>query len=106
MPEHRVFKGATRPALVVGVPLVPMVVLSLTTLLPLAWFVLFQLYLLSFLLLTIFLTVYLWMRSLTNKDPWRTKQELLRLRVRLKKGNQAIWGGISYGPGRLKKRSP
>jgi len=41
---------------------------------------------------------------ITKQDSWRTKQELLRLRLRRQKGNTAIWGGVSYGPLRLKRR--
>lgn len=103
MAECRVFKGATRPPMIGGVPLVPMVILCLGTLQPLAFFVILQFYLLALLASILFLTGFIWLRLLSKRDGWRTKQEILRMRTRARKGNAHIWGGISYGPLRIKK---
>ena len=48
-------------------------------------------------------TGFIWLRLLSKRDGWRTKQEILRMRTRARKGNAHIWGGISYGPLRIKK---
>jgi type IV secretory pathway VirB3-like protein len=42
---------------------------------------------------------------ISKHDGWRTKQEFLRMRTRAPKGNVQIWGGVSYGPLRLKKHA-
>jgi type IV secretion system protein VirB3 len=105
MQEHWVFKGATRPALFIGVPLVPMMLLSLATMMPLGWLMVLRFYKTSVLLLLLFLVGYVWMRGITKQDGWRTKQELLRMRLRRQKGNTRIWGGVSYCPLRLKRRA-
>jgi type IV secretion system protein VirB3 len=104
MPDCRVFKGATRPPMIGGVPLVPMVILSLGLLQPLAFFVIFQFYTLALLMVILFLTGFIWLRLLSKSDGWRTKQELLRMRTRMRAGNVQIWGGISFGPLRIKKQ--
>jgi len=103
MAESRVFKGATRPPMIGGVPLVPMVILSLGTLQPMAIAVIFQFYYLVLVLVVLFLTGFIWMRLLSKRDGWRSKQEFLRLRLRAQKGNPKIWGGISYSPLRIKR---
>lgn len=86
-----------------GVPLVPMVILCLSTFQPLAVFVILQFYALAVIAGFIFLTGFIWLRLLSKRDGWRTKQEILRMRTRARKGNVQIWGGVSYGPLRIKK---
>jgi len=54
MQEHWVFKGATRPALFIGVPLVPMVLLSLVTMMPLGWLMVFGFFKTAALMLLVF----------------------------------------------------
>jgi type IV secretory pathway VirB3-like protein len=100
--EHRIFKGATRPPMFMGVPLVPMILLSMSTILPLGWLFVFQKYIPSLFLLSIFFCGFIWMRITSKRDPWRTKQEVLRFRMRYRKGNPHIWGGISYAPFKLR----
>jgi type IV secretory pathway VirB3-like protein/HKD family nuclease len=100
--EHRIFKGATRPPMFMGVPLMPMVILSVTTIPPLGLLFIIQKYIPSLMLLTVFLAVFIWMRLTTKHDPWRTKQEVLRFRMRYRRGNPQIWGGMSYAPYKLR----
>lgn len=100
--EHRIFKGATRPPMFMGVPLGPMVLLSMSTIIPFGILFIFQKYIPSLMVLTVFFSVFIWMRITTKHDPWRTKQEVLRFRMRFKKGNPQIWGGMSYAPFKLR----
>jgi type IV secretion system protein VirB3 len=100
----RVFKGATRPPLVLGVPLVSIVLLALLTLLPMVWLMIAKMLGACVVLLIVFFTGYFWMRISTKKDPWRTKQAWQRARMRWDKGNLSIWHSISYAPYELKKR--
>jgi type IV secretory pathway VirB3-like protein len=105
MTECRIFKGATRPPMIGGVPLFPMVILCLSTIQPLALGIIFQFYTLALIAGILFLTVFIWLRLISKHDGWRTKQEFLRMRTRAPKGNVQIWGGVSYGPLRLKKHA-
>ena len=100
--EHRIFKGATRPPMFIGVPLVPMVLLSMSTVIPFGLLFIIQKYIPSLMLLILFLSVFVWMRITTKHDAWRTKQEVLRFRMRYRKGNPQIWGGMSYAPFKLR----
>jgi type IV secretory pathway VirB3-like protein len=88
-----------------GVPLVPFVLLGLVTIVPTGWLIAFRMYSWVLGLVVIFFVAYLWMRIISKRDPWRTKQELMRIRMRRMPGNKAIWGGISYGPLALKRRT-
>ena len=104
MQEHRLFKGATRPPMFIGVPLVPVVLLGMVTVLPMGWLIAFRLYYAALVMLLVFLGAFVWMRMVTKKDAWRTKQEIMRMRMRRNKGNEQIWGGVSYAPFVLKVR--
>jgi type IV secretory pathway VirB3-like protein len=75
------------------------------TIQPLALFVIIQFYVLAIIASIAFISGFIWLRLLSKRDGWRTKQELLRMRARAKKGNVQIWGGVSYGPLRLKKHT-
>lgn len=90
--------------MVIGVPLVPAVLLSLATLLPVGWMVILKSWLGALVMILAFFCGFIWMRIISKRDPWRTKQELMRLRLRSRQGNKEIQGGISYGPLRFKKR--
>lgn len=90
--------------MIAGVPLFPMVILCLTTIQPLAFFFMLQFYTLALITAVLFLTGFIWLRMISKHDGWRTKQEILRMRTRAQKGNVHIWGGVSYGPLRIKKR--
>lgn len=100
--EHRIFKGATRPPMFIGVPLLPMVTLSVATIPPLGLLFIFQKYIPSLMLLILFASVFIWMRITSKHDAYRTKQEVLRFRMRYRKGNPQIWGGMSYAPFKLR----
>ena len=100
--EYRVFKGATRPPMFMGVPLMPMICLAAPTVLPLGFTVIFNKFSITPFFAAIFLVGFLWMRIISKKDAWRTKQEVMRLQIRFRKGNSKIWGGISYAPFALK----
>lgn len=84
--------------------MLPMVGLTLGSLLPTFWLLIARLYVGSVLMLIGFAIGFVWLRMASNKDAWRFKQEYLRLVARRQRGNVEIWGGVSYGPHRLKKR--
>lgn len=103
--RDRIFKGCTRPAMKLGVPLVPLVVVVGgcflagmwgTVLLRSLWPAAFALTLLVGLLTT--------MRAITKKDDQRFKQMGLWLLLRVGNRNRRFWGATSYAPARYSTR--
>jgi len=99
-----VFKGATRPAMIWGVPLVAFLMIGGGMLIPAIWALLasppFGVAIL-FLMIPVFVV----MRVITRHDDQRLAQYLLRLRMVLRQGNRRFWGGHAYVPVRLKRRA-
>lgn len=107
MQAHLLFKGATRPAMVFGVPLLPFVLCTLAA----AILTIYTLVFLKEVWLTlawvmVYAIVFLWMRAISKLDPWRLNQVLLRLRIRRSRGNSRLWHGVSFSPYRLERRKP
>ncbi|MBN3846111.1 conjugal transfer protein TraD [Paraburkholderia sp. Ac-20342] len=99
-----VFKGATRPAMIWGVPLVAFLMVGGGMLIPAIWALLASPPLgVTILFLTI--PVFVVMRVITRHDDQRLAQYLLRLRMVLRQGNRRFWGGHAYVPVRLKRRA-
>lgn len=98
-----IFKGATRPALLFGVPLQAAVpVAGLGILLSVYGFVFFRAPSVALLVLTVAGAVWIWMLQITRRDDQRLRQVLLRLRLRHSPGSTGLWGCNSYGPGTLR----
>ncbi|MFP1132624.1 VirB3 family type IV secretion system protein [Asticcacaulis sp. W401b] len=99
-----VFRGATRPAMFLGVPMVPAILLTGSAVL-LAMLGLFVNAYVSILIVAVYLPLYLWMRTVTRQDDQRLNQLVLRLRLRVRmQGARGFWGALSYSPFSLKKR--
>jgi type IV secretion system protein VirB3 len=77
-----VFKGCTRPAMLWGVPLVPVLIVGGGMLIPAIWALL-----------------------ASPHDDQRLKQYALRLRMRLHQPNRRFWGTHAYTPVRVKRRT-
>lgn len=97
-----IFKGCTRPAMALGVPLEVLVLV----LLPLAvvfivGFMMFKP--LAFVAGILLVTAYIGMRELSRRDDQRLKQQLLRVILSGRQGNRAFWGAISYSPRRFRR---
>jgi type IV secretion system protein VirB3 len=102
--KHRFFKGCTRPAMVFGVPLVPLLLVSGVFLMAAMWaFYLLSPYV-SLILMLVFVPLITVMRQMTKQDDQRLRQVLLRARMRFRHANKQLWGAISYSPLRYKKR--
>ena len=103
--RDRIFRGCTRPATVVGVPLVPFLITTVGFSLAAVWtFYLLSAYLSLFLLMG-YIPLVITMREVTKKDDQRLRQLTLRLRMRLRQGSiRRIWGANSYSPLRYAKR--
>lgn len=96
--QEDIFKGATRPATLYGVPLVPLVVVVCATLLLTMWGgSLLSWWVAPFILLGAIL-VLIWMRMVTKKDDQRLRQMFLRLQLVMPQANRAFWKSRSYAP--------
>lgn len=93
-----IYKGATRPAMLFGIPLVPLVaVVGCCALLCLWVGLLLTWWIVPACGLALAPTV-LWMRHLTHKDDQRFRQAFLAIRLRLLDRNRRFWGARSYAP--------
>lgn len=100
-----IFKGCTRPAMLAGVPLVPMVLSMIASFLAGMW----SFYFISgYLVVVIAFTttaMLISMRAMTKRDDQRLRQVLLRARMRLRhRTSRLLWSAISYGPLHYKVR--
>lgn len=85
------FKGCTRPAMFLGVPLAPLLAVAAPILLLAIWLTLFFL-----LLLPLAIGV---MRAMVQSDEQQFRLLWLKLRCRWRNANARFWGGVStYSP--------
>ena len=108
MPENfqdPIFRGCTRPAMLAGVPMLPMILVSGVMLILSFWsFYLVSGYVTLFILM-VYIPIIMAMRHVTKKDDQRLKQLLQRAIMRLRhKQSRRHWGAISFSPIRYKKR--
>jgi type IV secretion system protein VirB3 len=100
-----IFTGCTRPAMLGGVPIVPLILIGGVTLLLSVWLYYLVSGYVSLGLMLSTIPVVLWMRQTTKTDDQRLRQVLMRARMRLRHGpSHAIWDAISYGPLSFTKR--
>lgn len=93
-----IYKGATRPAMKLGVPLVPLVALSGAGMLAALWGgTLWSGWVVPAVLLAV-APALLWMRWVTRRDDQRLRQMALALRLRLRDRNHRLWHARSYSP--------
>lgn len=99
------FKGCTRPAMFMGVPMIPFLLVTGTTMVAGVWLVfLFSAYF-ALALSFVYAPVLLWMRDISKKDDQRLRQMMLRARLRMRlRAIRSAWGAVSYSPTRYKKR--
>jgi type IV secretion system protein VirB3 len=98
VPSEAIYKGATRPAMKFGVPLVPLVLLFGAGMLAIMWVgPLFTWWVLPIVLATLAPTV-AWMRFVTRRDDQRFRQIFLAVRLRWADRNRRFWHARSYTP--------
>jgi type IV secretion system protein VirB3 len=96
--SEAIYKGATRPAMLFGVPLVPLVVVIGSGALVALWG---GILLSGWLALAAVLTigpVAAWMRFVTRKDDQRFLQVFIAFKLRLHDRNRRLWKSRSYAP--------
>lgn len=98
MQREAIYKGATRPAMKLGVPLAPLVVLLGTGMLLVMWGgVLLSWWIALCVVLALFPAL-LWMRFVTSQDDQRFRQMLVALKLRLHDRNHRFWRARCYSP--------
>lgn len=93
-----IYKGATRPAMKLGIPLAPLVVLLGTGMLLVMWGGMLVSWWIAVLVVIAIAPALLWMRLLTSQDDQRLRQITLMLKLRLHDRNHWLWRARSYAP--------
>jgi len=98
MHAEAIYKGATRPAMKLGIPLVPLVVLLGTGMLLVMWGGTFVSWWVALGVAIAMLPALLWMRLVTAKDDQRFHQMFVALKLRIPDRNHRVWHARSYSP--------
>lgn len=104
--EYRdvIFKGATRPAMMLGVPIVPLILVIGIHLLLAAWSMnLINVFAMFVILLACGVNIFL-MRHISSQDDQRLNQLLLRLKSIAGRRNNGYWGAHGISPTDYSKR--
>lgn len=102
--SDRIFKGATRPAMMLGVPIVPCILVMGTFFILAVWSLVFFGFVVALSILAILAFVVAIMRFMTQQDDHRLNQYLMYLRSRPFRRNKGFWGAHSAAPVDFKKR--
>ena len=102
IPREMIFKGATRPAMKFGVPLVPLVVLFGSGMLLILWGGLLISWWTSLGVAFSVVPTLAWMRFVTKKDDQRFRQMFLYAKLGVGHRNRAFWRSRSYSPWTLR----
>jgi type IV secretion system protein VirB3 len=98
MQAEAIYKGATRPAMKLGIPLVPLVVLFGTALLLILWCGLLLSWWIALVVVLAFAPTLAWMRWVTRKDDQRFRQMFVATKLRWHDRNRRLWAARSYAP--------
>lgn len=98
MQGEAIYKGATRPAMKLGIPLVPLVVLFGTAMLLIMWGGALISWWIALAVLLAVVPALLWMRLVTAKDDQRFRQMFVAMKLRLHDRNGLFWQARSYAP--------
>jgi len=96
--EEPIFKGATRPAMLWGVPLVPMVCTLGAAFLLALWGGVFASGWIAAAVAAALAPGVMWMRTVTRRDDQRFRQMALLLRLSIAQRNARLWRARSYAP--------
>lgn len=98
MQAEAIYKGATRPAMKLGIPLVPLVVVFGSGMLLIMWGGILVSGWIALGVLVSFVPVLFWMRWLTSRDDQRFRQIFIATKLRLNDHNRWFWRARSYSP--------
>ncbi|MGV8823215.1 type IV secretion system protein VirB3 [Methylibium petroleiphilum] len=98
MQGEAIYKGATRPAMKLGIPLVPLVLLFGTGMLLVMWGGILVSGWVAVVVLAAVVPALGWMRYVTAKDDQRFRQMFVAAKLRLHDRNRRFWRARSYAP--------
>ncbi|WP_430421950.1 type IV secretion system protein VirB3 [Methylibium petroleiphilum] len=98
MQGEAIYKGATRPAMKLGIPLVPLVLLFGTGMLLVMWGGILVSGWVAVVVLAAVVPALGWMRYVTAKDDQRFRQMFVAAKLRLHDRNHRFWRARSYAP--------
>jgi type IV secretion system protein VirB3 len=98
MQGEAIYKGATRPAMKLGIPLVPLVLLLGSGMLLVMWGGILLSWWIALAVLLETLPALVWMRLVTARDDQRFRQLFVALKLRLHDSNRRFWHARSYAP--------
>lgn len=98
MRAEAIYKGATRPAMKLGVPLKPLVALVGSGMLLTMWAGVLVSWWIGLSVAAAVVPALLWMRLITVRDDQRLAQFVLLLQLRLRDRNSSFWRARSYTP--------
>ena len=98
MQAEAIYKGATRPAMKLGIPLVPLVVLFGSGMLLIMWGGTLISWWIALAVVVAFVPALVWMRFVTAKDDQRFRQMFVAMKLRFYDHNRRFWHARSYAP--------
>ena len=98
MLQEAIYKGATRPPMKFGIPLVPLVSLFASGMLIVMWGGAFVSWWIAPGVLLAAVPTLAWMRLTTARDDQRFRQLFLALKLRTADRNGRLWKSRSYSP--------
>jgi type IV secretion system protein VirB3 len=98
MRSEAIYKGATRPAMKLGIPLLPLVVLLGTGTLLVMWGGTLVSWWLALPVIAAVLPALVWMHFITARDDQRLRQMFVVMRLRVHDRNRQLWHARSYAP--------
>ena len=98
MLTEAIYKGATRPAMKLGIPLVPLVVLIGSAMLLTMWGGTFFSWWVAVAVGLGCAPALVWMRFVTAQDDQRFRQMFVATKLRIHDHNQRFWRARSYSP--------
>jgi len=98
MQSEAIYKGATRPAMKFGIPLVPLVISLGVGMLLTMWGGTLWSWWVAVVVLAALAPVLAWMRFVTAKDDQRFRQMFVAAKLRLHDRNRRFWHSRCYSP--------
>jgi len=98
VPQEAIYKGATRPAMKFGIPLVPLVVLLGTGMLLILWGGTLVSWWIALAVVVAIAPALAWMRFVTRRDDQRFRQMFIAATLRQHDRNRGFWQARSYAP--------
>ena len=99
-----IFKGATRPAMIAGIPIIPFILVAGLTMICAMWTLLGVGFFAAFVVLVSGATLLIIMRTISKHDDQKLNQLLMRLRNTRYRANASFWRGHSASPIDYKRR--